>query len=260
MPSGALAPPPHFPLPFPLPSLQRSRHHAPFMATMAGPHPSVAPLPLPAFPLPLGLQKLHSSPGRSPFSTSSPHLCSTALQSSAATTKLGLPPSIRRLAASPSTPTTAGVLSGGELRCPPVSPRVCAFPHRRLLAGVPRPGLAAVGSPGLCTASSTLPSSLPTTSLPPRPLLRVVKRGTPVSATPASFTTRRRHAPWRSALPARATSPSTPSASPARAQAPRPTPAPNRGPEHRIRLLRPFAAASTGRRRATPPAEPPASR
>ena len=147
MPSGALAPPPHFPLPFPLPSLQRSRHHAPFMATMAGPHPSVAPLPLPAFPIPLGLQNLHSSPDRSPFSTSSPRLCSTALQSSAATTKLGPPPSIRRLAASPSTPTTAGVLSGGELRCPPISPRVCAFPHRRLLTGVSRPGLAAVGSP-----------------------------------------------------------------------------------------------------------------
>jgi len=82
----------------------------------------------------------------------------------------------------------------------------------------------------------------------------------PISATPASFTTRRRHAPWHSALLARATSPSTPSASPARAQAPRPTPAPNRGPEHQIRLLRPFAAASTGRRRATPPVEPPASR
>jgi len=110
--------------------------------------------------------------------------------------------------------------------------------------------------PGLCTASSTLASSSPMTSLPPRPLLRVVKRGTPVSATLASFTTRRRHAPWRSAQPARATSPSTPSASPARAQAPRPTPAPNRGPEHQIRLLRPSAATSTSRRRATPPAEP----
>ena len=135
MPSGALAPPPHFPLPFPLPSLQRLCHHAPFMATMAGPHPSVAPLPLPAFPLPLGLQKPHSSPASPPFPPPLLAPAPQALQSSATTTKLGPPPSIRHSVASPSTPTAAGASCGGELRRPPVSPRVCASLCRRLLAG-----------------------------------------------------------------------------------------------------------------------------